>query len=70
MNRSTVVNLKKEKGLPCASLMQTIPEQEYKGYESALKSRVLEQRVRFYGGGMQSIMTFLEQDVPDISRTL
>jgi polyhydroxyalkanoate synthesis regulator protein len=65
-----VVNLKKEKDLPRASLMQIISEQECKGYESALKSRVLEQLVQFYGGGMQSIMTFLEQDAPDLSGTL
>ena len=68
MNRSTVFNLKKEKDLPCASLMQIISEQECKGYESILTKRVLGQLVRFYGDGMQSIMTLPEQDEPDISR--
>ncbi len=66
----TVVDSKTEKDLIRTVLMQTISEQECKGYESTLKSRALEQLVRFYGGGMQSIMTFLEQDAPDISRTL
>lgn len=66
----TVVDSKTEKDLTRTVLMQTISEQECKGYESTLKSRALEQLVRFYGGGMQSIMTFLEQDAPDISRTL
>ena len=58
----TVVDSKTEKDLTRAVLRQTISEQECKGYESTLKSRALEQLVRFYGGGMQSIMTFLEQD--------
>ena len=66
----TVVDSKTEKDLTRAVLRQTISEQECKGYESTLKSRALELLVRFYGGGMQSIMTFLEQDAPDISRTL
>ena len=66
----TVVDSKTEKDLIRTVLMQIISEQECKGYESTLKSRALEQLVRFYGGGMQSIMTFLEQDAPDISRTL
>ena len=65
-----MVDSKTEKDLIRTVLMQTISEQECKGYESTLKSRALEQLVRFYGGGMQSIMTFLEQDAPDISRTL
>jgi polyhydroxyalkanoate synthesis regulator protein len=68
MNRSTVVNLKKEKDLPRAALMQVVSEQECKGYESILTNRVLGQLVRFYGGGKQSIMTLPEQDHPDISR--
>ena len=58
----TVVDSKTEKDLTRAVLRQTISEQECKGYESTLKSRALELLVRFYGGGMQSIMTFLEQD--------
>ena len=58
----TVVDSKTEKDLTRAVLRQTISEQECKGCESTLKSRALEQLVRFYGGGMQSIMTFLEQD--------
>ena len=58
----TVVDSKTEKDLTRVVLRQTISEQECKGYESTLKSRALEQLVRFYGGGMQSIMTFLEQD--------
>jgi polyhydroxyalkanoate synthesis repressor PhaR len=58
----TVVDSKTEKDLTRAVLRQTISEQERKGYESILKSRALAQLVRFYGGGMQSIMTFLEQD--------
>ena len=66
----TVVDSKTEKGLTRTVLMQTISEQECKECESTLKSKALEQVVRFYGGGMQSIMTFLEQDAPDISRTL
>ncbi|MDE0931316.1 MAG: hypothetical protein OSA77_11555 [Halioglobus sp.] len=66
----TVVDSKTEKDLTRTVLMQAISEQECKGNESTLKSRALEQLVRFYGGGMQSIMTFLEQDAPDISRTL
>ena len=66
----TVVDSKTEKDLTRTVLMQTISERECKGYEFTLKSRALEQLVRFYGGGMQSIMTFLEQDAPDISRTL
>ena len=66
----TVVDSKTEKDLTRAVLRQTISDQKCKGYESTLKSRALEQLVRFYGGGMQSIMTFLEQDAPDISRTL
>jgi polyhydroxyalkanoate synthesis regulator protein len=48
--------------------MQIISEQECKGYESILTKRVLGQLVRFYGDGMQSIMTLPEQDEPDISR--
>ena len=66
----TVVDSKTEKDLTRTVLMQTISEQECKGCESTLKSRALEQLVRFYGGGMQSIMTFLEQDAPDLSGTL
>ena len=66
----TVVDSKTEKDLTRAVLRQTISEQECKGCESTLKSRALEQLVRFYGGGMQSIMTFREQDAPGISRTL
>ena len=58
----TVVDSKTEKDLTRAVLRQAISDQECKGYESTLKSRALEQLVRFYGGGMQSIMTFLEQD--------
>ena len=58
----TVVDSKTEKDLTRAVLRQTISEQECKGYESTLKSRALELLVRFYDGGMQSIMTFLEQD--------
>ena len=64
----TVVDSKTEKDLTRAVLRQTISEQECKGYESTLKSRALELLVRFYGGGMQSIMTLPEQDEPDISR--
>ena len=66
----TVVDSKTEKDLTRAVLRQAISDQECKGYESTLKSRALEQLVRFYGGGMQSIMTFLEQDAPDLSGTL
>ena len=66
----TVVDSKTEKDLTRSVLRQTISEQDCKGYESTFKSRAREQLVRFYGGGMQSIMTFLEQDAPDISRTL
>ena len=66
----TVVDSKTEKDLTRAVLRQAISDQECKGYESTLKSRALEQLVRFYGGGMQSIMTFLEQDAPDLSRIL
>ena len=66
----TLVDSKTEKDLTRSVLRQTISEQECKGYESTLKSRAREQLLRFYGGGMQSIMTFLEQDAPDISRTL
>jgi polyhydroxyalkanoate synthesis repressor PhaR len=58
----TVVGSKTEKDLTRKVLMQSISEQECKGYESTLKNKTLEQLVRFYGGGMQSIMTFLEQD--------
>ena len=65
----TVVDSKTEKDLTRAVLRQAISDQECKGYESTLKSRALEQLVRFYGGGMQSIMTFLEQNAPDLSRT-
>jgi polyhydroxyalkanoate synthesis regulator protein len=63
-----VVNLKKEKNLARAALMQIVSEQECKGYESTLTNRVLGQLVRFHGGGMQSMMTLPEQDHPDISR--
>ena len=64
----TVVDSKTEKDLTRAVLRQTISEQECKGCESTLKRRALEQLVRFYGGGKQSIMTLPEQDHPDISR--
>ena len=66
----TLVDSKTEKDLTRSVLRQTISEQECKGYESTLKSRAREQLVRFYGGGMQSIMTFLEKDAPGLSRTL
>jgi polyhydroxyalkanoate synthesis regulator protein len=66
----TLVGSKTEKDLIRKVLMQAISEQEGKGYESNLKHKALEELVRFYGGGMQSVMTFLKQDASDISRTL
>ena len=64
----TLVDSKTEKDLTRSVLRQTISEQECKGYESILTKRVLGRLVRFYGDGMQSIMTLPEQDEPDISR--
>ena len=60
----TVVDAKTEQDLTRTVLMQTISEQECKGYEFILTNSVLGQLVRFYGGAMQSIMTLPEQDDP------
>jgi len=44
--------------------MQIISEQESEGRELILKNRVLEQLVRFYRGGMQSIVGgYIEQSI-------